>query len=78
MQGLYRCEIPDCDNLTDDSLCKEHQLMLEREDLAVIACKKCNTILRFVDRLKINNKYGDKFLYVENCPQDKLYGVKKW
>lgn len=79
----HKCEIVNCNVITDSYLCEGHRKQLEKNDSILVICEECNSILRF-DSHKIRARktiyYGTgktiiAFRYVkkEKCPYCKIW-----
>jgi hypothetical protein len=68
---MYKCELPDCNTLTDGALCSKHKKQAESEDYYITVCQKCNSILK-ITKKKIPGMA--KYIWKNKCPNDGFLG----
>ena len=67
-----RCELPDCSELTENSLCQNHRKEAQDENNVIVVCEKCMTILAIEPR-KENDRL--KYRFADHCESCKLHGT---
>lgn len=59
-----KCEIPNCENQTEDYLCKTHRLQAQDRNYQVTGCKSCGMIIKIETKKDIKEH---SIIFVDNC-----------